>query len=297
MKKRVSVIIPFYENFIWLEQAIESAFEQSYKNFEIIVVNDGSLESDEPFLTKYSEKIKYFKTVNKGPAHARNLGIEKATGEYIAFLDSDDLWDSNKLEMQVEFMENNNLVWTHSGYSLFDDSNGELLKVINVNSFFGDVFVRCLVSSPIATPCVMIKKHFLTDNSKIRFPENMRYGQDGVMWLNIAEIAPLGVIHESLSKVRIRGENAGLKARVYLRVKSQTWNFIKTKISSGEKKYKNLPLMVKNIYRLCSFTDLLVNIAEKKLKFGKNSSEYLSKVLYLPLYVILKILKYKLRQK
>jgi len=103
--KKVSVIIPFYSNISWLAEAIDSVLDQTFKDFEIIVVNDGSPEDDIVFLEIYQNRIKYFKTENKGPAHARNFGIEVAQAEYLAFLDSDDLWMPTKLAKQIELMD------------------------------------------------------------------------------------------------------------------------------------------------------------------------------------------------
>src|SRR5690606_6564927 len=101
------VIIPFYNNVQWLESAVKSVLSQTFKNYEIIIVNDGSIENLNSFIDNYCNMIKYFETENKGPGHARNFGIKKAQGEYIAFLDSDDLWLCNKLEIQINEMELN----------------------------------------------------------------------------------------------------------------------------------------------------------------------------------------------
>ena len=86
----VSVIIPFYAGVDWLSEAVDSVLLQTFKDYEIIVVNDGSPENMTEFLTQYSNKIKYIKKENGGPSTARNVGIDAAIGKYIAFLDSDD---------------------------------------------------------------------------------------------------------------------------------------------------------------------------------------------------------------
>jgi teichuronic acid biosynthesis glycosyltransferase TuaG len=280
---------------MWLEEAVHSAYKQTYKNFEIIIINDGSLENDERFLKENGDKIEYHKTSNRGPAAARNFGIMQAKGEYIAFLDSDDLWESNKLEKQLDYMVTNNFEWSHTGYSLFDDKTGLVLKDVKVNEFYGDVFIKCLVSSPIATPCIMVKREFLVNNPEIRFSENMRYGQDGFMWLNISRYAPLGVIPESLSKVRIRGGNAALRARVYIGVKSQLWSFISKKIALSDERYKSLPFLIKCIYKLCFFNDGIINAMEKRWKLSKGMAESIAKLLYFPPYLMLKFLKLKIK--
>ena len=104
-KPLVSVIIPTYNRASFLARAIESVLKQTYKNFEIIVVDDGSTDNTKEILEPLKDKIKYILTENKGPAHARNTGMQVANGKYIAFLDSDDAYLPIKLESQVSFLE------------------------------------------------------------------------------------------------------------------------------------------------------------------------------------------------
>ncbi|EGP5645247.1 glycosyltransferase family 2 protein, partial [Enterococcus faecium] len=106
----VSVIIPFYNQKFWLEQAVDSVLKQTHQFFEIIVVNDGSLESIEDIDNK-DKRIRVIEKKNGGPASARNLGMKLSNGKYIAFLDSDDIWLPNKLEVQLNFMIDNNVSW------------------------------------------------------------------------------------------------------------------------------------------------------------------------------------------
>ena len=97
-KPLVSVIIPTYNSAGYIEEALESVFEQTLQDFEIIVVDDGSTDGTGEVLRKYGDRIRYIYQENNGPASARNGGIRVARGEYIAFLDADDLWVSTKLE-------------------------------------------------------------------------------------------------------------------------------------------------------------------------------------------------------
>ena len=105
----VSVIVPNFNNEKFLSEAIESVLNQSYKNFELIVVDDGSTDGSIEILKKFDESLTYFSTVNRGAAAARNLGVLSSQGSIIAFLDSDDLWKKTKLEEQVKKMVENNL--------------------------------------------------------------------------------------------------------------------------------------------------------------------------------------------
>ena len=141
----VSVVIPFYSGKEWLDEALESVLEQNYSNIEILVINDGSKEDISNLKEKYASKVKFQDKENGGPATARNLGIEIAAGEYIAFLDSDDLWLPGKLEKQVELMEKNNAVWSQHSYEMFWDGTDKT-KIIDTSIYNGNVYKDCFIS-------------------------------------------------------------------------------------------------------------------------------------------------------
>lgn len=101
----VSVIIPTYNRAGFISDAVQSVLDQTYKNIEIIVVDDGSTDGTKDVLAPFMDNIRYYYTENSGAAHARNIGLKAAVGKYIAFLDSDDAYLPYKLELQVSFME------------------------------------------------------------------------------------------------------------------------------------------------------------------------------------------------
>ena len=109
MKSLVSIVIPNHNGALFLLDAITSAIEQDYPNTEIIVVDDGSTDDSLEQLKVYKGKVEVICSENFGAASARNLGIMAAKGDYIAFLDSDDVWERNKLSLQLELMENKQL--------------------------------------------------------------------------------------------------------------------------------------------------------------------------------------------
>lgn len=134
MESLVSIITPVYNSQDYLEETILSVLNQTYSNWELLLIDDCSIDNSYEIIKKYLEKderIKYLKNdKNSGPAITRNKGIEKAKGEYIAFLDSDDLWYENKLERQISFMQTNNIVISHGDYEMIDE-NGKYLKSVN----------------------------------------------------------------------------------------------------------------------------------------------------------------------
>jgi len=116
---KISVIIPVYNGEIFLEDTIKSVLNQNYDNWECIVVDDGSIDGSAAIAKKY-EQIIYLYQEHKNVAAARNLGIQKASGEYLAFLDADDIWDTNKLETQINYMEENpDIDYSITKHSLF----------------------------------------------------------------------------------------------------------------------------------------------------------------------------------
>jgi len=105
MKSLVSVIIPTYNSAQYITEALDSVFKQTHKNMEVIVIDDGSSDNTEEVLKDYADRITYIKKENGGPASARNKGLEIAKGDFIAFLDADDLWLKDKLKWQLKAMD------------------------------------------------------------------------------------------------------------------------------------------------------------------------------------------------
>lgn len=126
---KVSVIIPTYNQDKYLCEAIDSMLGQTYKDFEIIVINDGSTDNTEKILGEYGDKIKWKSQKNKGSAVARNSGISMAKGEYITFLDSDDVAMPNRLELSVDYLDKHPAVGlVYTDYYQVNE-RGELMKL------------------------------------------------------------------------------------------------------------------------------------------------------------------------
>jgi len=105
--KKVSVIIPAFNKYHYTKKTIESILNQSYQNIEIILVNDGSNDKTYKLEEEYGSKIKYYEINNSGASKARNLGIEKSEGDYLTFIDCDDVFNKNKIEISVDVLEKN----------------------------------------------------------------------------------------------------------------------------------------------------------------------------------------------
>lgn len=278
----VSVIIPFYTGVDWLSEAVDSVLLQTFKDYEIIVVNDGSPENMTEFLTQYSNKIKYIKKENGGPSTARNAGIEAATGKYIAFLDSDDRWLPKKLQTQLEYMKKNDVIWSYCSYRTF--GVGESVEYKMTNS---DIPIVHRYNTPyIATPCVMIERQYLVKFPNVRFNPDLRFGQDSYFWLMINADNPILAIPDVLVEVRIRGGNASKRARVQIQARSNVWKCRKDNKEQLIDKY-NISILFKLASELCVVGDKVISVFEKK--YSPETVEKWSKIFFVIPWALFKI--------
>lgn len=195
---KISVIIPTYNSAKYIKDTIESVLNQTYKDLEIIVVDDGSTDNTKDIVSKY--QVKYIYQENKGPAAARNRGIKEAQGEYIAFLDSDDVWMVEKLEKQMAIFEN-------STYAMiYCDMSHKVNEKIVHKSYLkekgyrgpgsGDIHERLLKENFIFTPTVLVKKEVLKKTGY--FDESYKICEDYKMWLTIAKKYQIAFLDEVL---------------------------------------------------------------------------------------------------
>ncbi|KOP77798.1 glycosyl transferase [Lysinibacillus sp. FJAT-14745] len=150
----VSIITPSFNSSRFIEDTINSVLNQTYPHFELIIVDDCSKDNSWEMITAFSkkdERIKIYQLEkNSGAATARNFGIQASNGKYLAFLDSDDLWDQHKLEAQVKFMESNNYVFSFTNYKMIDEKGNSLNKtvtcpsVIDYKSLLKNTTIGCL---------------------------------------------------------------------------------------------------------------------------------------------------------
>lgn len=181
---KVSVIIPFYNRSKVVLRAIKSVLKQTYKNYEILVVNDGSTDdiTEVKNIVKENKKVKLINVrPNKGAANARNVGIDNATGDYIAFLDSDDVFEPKKIETQLLKMIATNSKVSHTSYYRKGFKENVLF---NSGKQQGLMIPTLIWSCQIATPTVMIKRDYLNKN-KFRFDPNLVIGEDTCFWITI----------------------------------------------------------------------------------------------------------------
>ena len=199
---KISIIMPFYDESISIiNRALKSILNQSHKNIEIILINDNPFKYNKKELNGLlkEHKIKYIENEqNLGVSFSRNKGIYSASGDYIAFLDSDDEFLENKLETQLKELILTQENFSHTSYI----RKGEQEEKINSGCQNGIIYKQCIYNCLIATPTVMIKKNFL-DKYNIKFNEKIHIGEDTCFWLDILQRTSVVGIEEALTKVYV----------------------------------------------------------------------------------------------
>jgi glycosyltransferase involved in cell wall biosynthesis len=160
---KISIIVPMYNTEAYVSECIKSILNQTFKDIELILVNDGSTQKEESIALKYKNsdsRIKYIKQKNSGVSIARNNGFEHSIGDYIYFMDSDDTIDEKFLE---------------TSYNKAISSNSD---VVFITGLFSQKEIPEITAT--ITWSLLIKKDFLLKNSDVRFPENIQPGEDGI---------------------------------------------------------------------------------------------------------------------
>lgn len=192
MHPEVSVVIPAYNAARFIKHAIDSALSQSLTPSEIIVVDDGSTDDTGSIVNKYDGKVKYIYQANAGAGAARNQGVREARGEWVAFLDSDDFWDENHLELLLKHVQGlPEAVLAYSGKRWVDREGHEILGVDKQTTFpSGWSFSEMFAGNHISTTSVVVVKRS-SFNEVGGFDERLRISQDYDLWLRIAAVAPI----------------------------------------------------------------------------------------------------------
>ena len=180
-KDLVSIITPTYNCAKFIGATIESVLNQTYQNFEMIIVDDASKDNTEEVVKSFKDKrIKYIRlSKNSGPAVARNRAMEEAKGKYMAFLDSDDLWKREKLENQINFIKKNKYKIICSDYEQIDEEGNKLNKIIPCKKKVN--YNGILLSCPVGNSTVF---YDVSKLGKFKVP-NIRKRNDDALWLQI----------------------------------------------------------------------------------------------------------------
>jgi glycosyltransferase involved in cell wall biosynthesis len=208
----VSIIVPTFNRLKYLRTAIDSIFNQTHSDWELLIADDGSEEATREYLRELSRlpKVKVIWLSHTGiPAAVRNAALRESRGKYVAFLDSDDLWDSDKLEAQLAVMPaHSHCQWSYTAFTNVDESGGVLPTEIHRRwvPCDGQIFERMLRGEvSLRTPCVLATRQLLTEAGG--FDESIPSGEDYDLWYRLALRSDIAVINEPLVKIRHHREN------------------------------------------------------------------------------------------
>tara|TARA_B100000767_G_scaffold269612_1_gene291710 strand:- start:503 stop:1264 length:762 start_codon:yes stop_codon:yes gene_type:complete len=246
----VSVVVPYYKNKKFIKKAIDSIMNQSYKNFEILLIYDDPSKSDLSYIKNNftNKKIKLIiNKENQGAAKSRNIAMKKSKGKFIAFLDSDDFWKKDKLKKQLEFMRTHSLDFSYTAYNILNKKKF-LRKEVPIQIEYKDLLKRC----DIGLSTVIINRKLLKLGN---FP-SLKTQEDFALWLKYAR-----------NSVKLMGMNETLA----------TWRNVTNSLSSNKYQkiadaYKVFLLFEKRniILSIFSVIILTLNKIKKNLKLYKS---------------------------
>ncbi len=218
--KIVSVIIPMYNSEKTIKKTLDSVISQKYKNFEVIVVNDGSTDSSKDIVEEFikannSHDIILVNQENRGVSIARNNGIKLAKGEFIALLDSDDYWENNKLYEQVKVMRNNNDIYLLGTLAKSHKKRRSIEEIRYIK------FSKLLFKNYLNTSSVMIRKDVF--NMVGYFNARKRYSEDYDLWLRICKRYKVAIYMKEL--VNCSTETIGLSDKLVEMEKGELNNY------------------------------------------------------------------------
>jgi teichuronic acid biosynthesis glycosyltransferase TuaG len=226
----VTIIIPYRTNIKYLFFALKSVFKQSYKNLKLLIIYDNINKKDLKKIKFFLKKKKYFDKFNIkiienkknfGAGESRNIGIRQSNSKYIAFLDSDDVWSKNKLKIQIDYMEKNKILFSHTSYNIINASN----KVVSSRIAKKKIFFQDLITSCDVGLSTVILKSSLLNKNKLFFPK-IKTKEDYVLWLKI------------IKKIKII-EGINIKLTNYRKTKGSLSSNILLSLINGYKVYKD----------------------------------------------------------
>jgi glycosyltransferase involved in cell wall biosynthesis len=200
MNCKVSVVIPTFNRAHTLTRAIESVLKQTFKNFDLWIVDDCSTDDTFEIVSRYTKEnsnIHYRRLkMNKGVSHARNIGSFESEGEWLGFLDSDDEWFPDKLQKQVDFMEGNKSISLIHGEEIWIRNGRRVNPKIKYKKFGGNIFENCLALCLIGPSTTLIKRELYQEMEG--FNEDFPVCEDYDLWLRITSLYPVGFIEAPL---------------------------------------------------------------------------------------------------
>ncbi len=224
-----SIIIPAYNAIKYLPETLESVLKQTFTDFEVVIIDDGSDDNIIEWATGIKDsRVKLISQENQGVAAARNLGINQTIGKYIAFIDADDLWEVSKLEKQFHCLQNNPSVGlVHTEMMLIDDNSQSLGRKFTSN-VEGNALKQLLEKNTIVTSSVIVNRNCLETVGN--FDRNLTSSEDWELWVRIAAHYPIALVKEPLVFYRQHANNT-----------TKNWQMLEQDLRNIEQVFKSVP--------------------------------------------------------
>lgn len=240
----ISVILPVYNGEKYLEKAVSSILSQTYKNFELIIINDGSKDSSASIIAGFKDqRIRYVDNVdNIGLIATLNKGINIAEGDFIARMDSDDISYPNRFAEQIKCFELDDTLGVVGSSADIINENSEPRGLLKVPESHIDIKMGMLFTNQVIHPSVMLKKSVLTDFKDKVFDAKQLHVEDYALWVNLLDKTLFFNIQTPLIQYRIHGENISV---VHSEQQSKTSLLLKNKISTSFGIHPNMQSLLK----------------------------------------------------
>lgn len=216
-KPLVSVVIPTYNRARYIAETIDSVLAQTYDNVEIIVIDDGSTDNTAEVVAPFLDRIRYIQQVNSERGAARNHGLRLATGKYIAFLDSDDLWLPRKAEQGVAFLEANPHVGLIYTDAIQIDGEGRQTRKLHARGPSGHVTAKLLERNFVGIATQLARTSIVRDVDGFREERELSGSEDWEMWVRMSLMTEFAYLPEVTAKVRTHPDNTMTDAAVMQR--------------------------------------------------------------------------------
>lgn len=240
MDDLVSIITPSYNTGKYIAETIESVLNQTYTNFEMIIIDDCSNDDTDKVVKKYlkDKRIKYFKNdKNRGAAISRNKALKMAKGKWVAFLDSDDLWEKDKLEKQINFMKNNNYNFSYASYIEIDENSNSLNRMIT-----GPKKITKIGMYNYCWPgCLTVM--YNADVVGLIQIEDLAKNNDYAMWLKAIQKSNCYLLDECLAKYRRRNGSISRNSKIKL----IRHHYLLYRNGEGKNKFVSLLITFRNL--------------------------------------------------
>lgn len=202
----VSVVIGVYNSARWIREALDSVLAQTRPVGEVIVVDDGSTDDTPSIVASYGGKVKYLREEHRGRPH-RNRGILASHGDFIAFIDGDDYWHPQKIELQLELLLSNELRWAFCEVQWVDAGTGDKVRVSSAPVQDGDILEALILNNFMVASTAVVAKSVFEEVGYFNEAPEVAAVEDWDLWLRIAARFPVGCVRKKLCVLRLHGDS------------------------------------------------------------------------------------------